>query len=138
MAVEYFYDSNGYWRCEGRARRRCGGGCGDGGCWYFEKEARELREEVKLLEKTLHDMTELYRQLKEKQEVDSYWRWCAEWRLGNMELKVEQKFASNDDLAACAKEYSGRVEDKVNRAKKCFDKCEDNQRMMSKICNIVR
>eukprot|EP00929_Paragymnodinium_shiwhaense_P121539 TRINITY_DN93815_c0_g1_i1.p1 TRINITY_DN93815_c0_g1~~TRINITY_DN93815_c0_g1_i1.p1 ORF type:complete len:340 (+),score=115.98 TRINITY_DN93815_c0_g1_i1:102-1121(+) len=111
MAV-YFYDKNGYWRCEGR-RRHGGGGR------YFDKfggdggevlKVDELRMNITKLQKELEAMRSVVDELKmkaaEKHDIECQWRWWAEWRL--MLIGARGK----DEQAEYAKEYCNKVDAK--------------------------
>eukprot|EP00929_Paragymnodinium_shiwhaense_P048539 TRINITY_DN24533_c0_g2_i10.p1 TRINITY_DN24533_c0_g2~~TRINITY_DN24533_c0_g2_i10.p1 ORF type:complete len:324 (+),score=103.07 TRINITY_DN24533_c0_g2_i10:81-1052(+) len=90
MAV-YFYDKNGYWRCEGRRRYewrqsdrqvREPGQANEDGDWWRLFYVNKLEEKIKMLEEKVDKMN---KQLMEKSDEDSSWRWWLEWRMQNMQ-----------------------------------------------------
>eukprot|EP00929_Paragymnodinium_shiwhaense_P048540 TRINITY_DN24533_c0_g2_i12.p1 TRINITY_DN24533_c0_g2~~TRINITY_DN24533_c0_g2_i12.p1 ORF type:complete len:370 (+),score=90.68 TRINITY_DN24533_c0_g2_i12:81-1190(+) len=102
MAV-YFYDKNGYWRCEGRRRYewrqsdrqvREPGQANEDGDWWRLFYVNKLEEKIKMLEEKVDKMN---KQLMETSQEDNSWRWWLEWRMQNTEYHYYNKLSEVDD-----------------------------------------
>eukprot|EP00929_Paragymnodinium_shiwhaense_P050342 TRINITY_DN25348_c0_g2_i1.p1 TRINITY_DN25348_c0_g2~~TRINITY_DN25348_c0_g2_i1.p1 ORF type:complete len:205 (+),score=58.98 TRINITY_DN25348_c0_g2_i1:81-695(+) len=126
-AVEYFYDSNGFWRCgdsrwrqwrhrgaawrggtiEGwRVWRRDGGDDNEG-----QRElVKKMNENMAKLEKRIDEVDELQKRVLQKLEEEGCWRWWIDWRIMNAETMTEQKeqLKCNDEQG---KANQGRVDE---------------------------
>eukprot|EP00929_Paragymnodinium_shiwhaense_P019986 TRINITY_DN13460_c0_g2_i3.p1 TRINITY_DN13460_c0_g2~~TRINITY_DN13460_c0_g2_i3.p1 ORF type:complete len:483 (+),score=149.01 TRINITY_DN13460_c0_g2_i3:90-1451(+) len=127
--VEYFYDSNGYWRCGDSGWRRWrhhdaawrGGTSSGRRVWRRdgEEDQRELVEKMnkkmEMLEKKMDEVDELQKRFMQKLEDEGCWRWCFEWRMMKIETMAEQKEQFKDDavLAKYAKEDYSKVGDEL-------------------------
>eukprot|EP00929_Paragymnodinium_shiwhaense_P011688 TRINITY_DN11780_c0_g1_i20.p1 TRINITY_DN11780_c0_g1~~TRINITY_DN11780_c0_g1_i20.p1 ORF type:complete len:314 (+),score=94.08 TRINITY_DN11780_c0_g1_i20:112-1053(+) len=131
MAVYYYYDVRGNWRCERHGgagvARRAGGrwrlrsdGCrdafGEDEDWRVRQEVDEfkVRSKVELLEAKLGEMNGMKKMLEE----EACWRWWAEWRIRSLELAIERMAEGINEKAmdkdkGCdeyLKEVGGKIE----------------------------